>query len=119
MKHVFPKGRRDDYFAYLAAHPDGRVPTLPAAAGDKIGLKHGTRFAHVKYDFGKTEPAAQLYRGLNHLLFNPVLPYELYTGPNRAPDPMYGNGYRLSLRAERDKEHILDKSFGRQVITKR
>lgn len=26
IKHVFPKGRRDDYFAYLACHPDGRVP---------------------------------------------------------------------------------------------
>jgi hypothetical protein len=24
IKHVFPKGRRDDYFAYLAASPEGR-----------------------------------------------------------------------------------------------
>lgn len=119
VKHVFPKGRRDDYFAYLASHPDGRVATLPASAADVIGLKHGTRFAHVKYDFGKTEPARRLYPALNHLLFNPVLPYELYTGPGRPPDPMYGNGYRLSLKAEKDKEHILDKSFGPQVITKR
>jgi len=119
VKHVFPKGRRDDYFAYLASHPDGRVATLPASAADVIGLKHGTRFAHVKYDFGKTEPARRLYPALNHLLFNPVLPYELYTGPGRPPDPMYGNGYRLSLKAEKDKERILDKSFGPQVITKR
>lgn len=117
IKHIFPKGRRDDYYAYLAAHPDGRVPMLPVSAAEPIGLKHGVRFAHVNYDFGKTEPARRLYSALNHLLFNPVLPYELYTGPNRAPDPMYGNGYRLSLRAEKDKA-VLDKSFGPQVITK-
>jgi hypothetical protein len=118
VKHIFPKGRRDDYFAYLAAHPDGRVPTLPNSAADAIGLKQGTRFVHVKYDFGKTEPARRLYPALNHLLFNPVLPYELYTGPDRAPDPMYGNGYRLSLRAEKDKVNILDKNFEPLAITR-
>lgn len=117
IKHIFPKGRRDDYFAYLAAHPDGRVPFLPPSAGDRIDLSHGTRFAHVKYDFGTTEPARRLYAALNHLLFNPVLPYELYTGPSRAPDPMYGNAYRLSLLAVKDKEkQILDKDFGQQEI---
>jgi hypothetical protein len=117
IKHVFPKGRRDDYYAYLAAHPDGRVPTLPVSAAEAIGLKHGVRFAHVNYDFGKTEPARRLYSALNHLLFNPVFPYELYTGPSRPPDPMYGNGYRLSLRADKDKG-VMDKSFGPQLITK-
>ena len=118
VKQIAPKGRRDPYFAYLAAHPDGRVPTLPASAASLVGLKHGTRFAHVNFNFGKTEPARRLYPALNHLLFNPVLPYELYTGPGRPPDPMYGNGYRLSLKSEKDKEHILDKTFGPQVITK-
>jgi hypothetical protein len=118
VRHISPKGRRDDYFAYLAAHPDGSVPVLPGPAADVIGLKHGTRFAHVNYDFGKTEPARRLYPALNHLLFNPVLPYELYTGPGRPPDPMYGNGYRLSLKYVRDKESVLDKSFGPQLITK-
>jgi hypothetical protein len=118
VKHMFTKGRRDTYFAYLAAHPDGRVPTLPSSAASLIGLKHGTKFTHVNYDFGKTEPARRLYPALNHLLFNPVLPYELYTGPQRPPDPMYGNGYRLSLKAEKDKEHIRDKSFDQLLVAK-
>lgn len=117
VKHVVPKGRRDTYFAYLAAHPDGRVPFLPPSAAEAIGLSHGVRFAHVKYDFGNTEPARRLYPALNHLLFEPVLPYELYTGPGRRADPMYGNAYRLCLQAVRDKERkVLDKDFGRQTI---
>lgn len=117
IKHVFPRGRRDTYFAYLAAHPDGRVPFLPPVAAAAMNLTHGSRFAHLRYDFGKTEPARQLYSSLNHLLFDPVLPYELYTGPGRPPDPMYGNGYRLTLQAVRDKDKkMLDKAFGPQTI---
>jgi hypothetical protein len=117
IKHVFPRGRRDTYFAYLAAHPDGRVPLLPSAAAAPINLVHGSRFAHLRYDFGNTEPARRLYSSLNHLLFDPVLPYELYTGPNRPPDPMYGNGYRLTLHAVRDRDKkVLDKTFGPQKI---
>jgi hypothetical protein len=30
VKHIIPKGRRDHYFAYLAAHADGRVPNFSA-----------------------------------------------------------------------------------------
>lgn len=120
VKHVYPKNRRDDYFAYLASHPDGLVPMLPVSAAEVIGFKHGTRFAHIAYDFGKTEPARRLYAALNHLLFNPVLPYELYTGPGRAADPMYGNGYRLSLKSTREKENreMLDKTTGPHTIMK-
>lgn len=117
VKHVFPRGRRDTYFAYLAAHPDGRVPFLPPTAATSVNLIHGSRFAHLRYDFGNTEPARRLYSSLNHLLFDPVLPYELYTGPGRPPDPMYGNGYRLTLQAVRDKDKkVLDKIFGPQEI---
>jgi hypothetical protein len=118
IKQIYPTVRRDPYFAYLAAHPDGRVPILPASAANLVGLTHGTRFVHVSFNFGKTEPARRLYSALNHLLFNPVLPYELYTGPDRRPDPMWGNGYRLSRRYEADKQHVLDKTFGPHVITK-
>ena len=114
IKHVYPKGRRDDYFAYLAAHPDGRVPLLPAETADAISFHHGTTFAHVNYDFGRTEPARRLYPALNHLLFNPILPYELYTGPERKADPMFGNGYRLSLN--RKKQVDLDKTFRDQAV---
>jgi len=31
IKHVFPKGRRDDYFAYLACSPEGHVPFISRA----------------------------------------------------------------------------------------
>src|SRR5438874_10298809 len=30
IKHVFPKGRRDDYYAYLSISPDGHVPFVSA-----------------------------------------------------------------------------------------
>ncbi len=62
--------------------PTGGFLAAPESAS-AISLEHGTTFAHVGYDFGKMEPARQLYPALNHLLFNPVLPYELYTGPER------------------------------------
>lgn len=117
IKHVYPIGRRDDYWAYLAAHPDGRVPALPVSAAEEIGFKRGTWIAHVNYNFGRTEPARTLYQALNHLLFNPVLPYELYTRPAlERPDPMWGNGYRLSRLGE-DKK-ALDKKFEPQSVGK-
>jgi hypothetical protein len=117
IRRIIPVGRRDVYWAYLAAHPDGRVPAFTASAADRLGFRQGTRIAHLKYDFGKTEPARTLYQSLNHLLFNPVLPYELYTGPDRRPDPMWGNGYRLS-RLEPTKK-ALDKSFAPQAVGRR
>jgi hypothetical protein len=117
IKHIYPKGRRDDYWAYLVAHPNGQVPGLPASALHETDFKHGTRVAHINYNFGKTEPSRTLYPSLNHLLFNPVLPYELYTGPDRPPDPMYGNGYRLSLLRENKK--ALDKRIQPQEVEKK
>jgi len=118
IKRIVPAGRRDVYWAYLAAHPDGRVPMLSVSASDASGFGHGTRIAHVKYNFGPTEPARTLYQSLNHLIFNPVLPYELYTGPApRKPDPMWGNGYRLSrLKAE---QKDLDKMFEPQPVERK
>lgn len=117
IKHVYPIGRRDDYWAYLAANPDGRVPALPISAAEGIGFKRGAWIAHVNYNFGRTEPARTLYQALNHLLFNPVLPYELYTRPApERPDPMWGNGYRLSRLGE-DKK-ALDKKFEPQSVGK-
>ena len=114
VKHIFPIGLRNDYFAYLAASPDGTVPTFSAKAADAAKISHGTRIAHIDYDFGKSEPARTLYVSLNHLLFNPVLPYELTTGPDRTPDPMSGNAYRLSnLRRE---QKSLDKRFEPQSV---
>jgi hypothetical protein len=116
VKRIPPKVRGDGFYAYLATHPDGRVPEVPGAAADSVGLRHGTRIGHVGYDFGTLEPARELYNALNHLLFHPLLPYELITGPDRTPDPMYGNAYRLS-NLSREKK-ALDKSFTAQTVTK-
>lgn len=116
VRHVFPKGRRDDYWAYLVAHPDGRVPVLPGGVAEDTEFMHGTRISHIDYDFGKTEPARSLYVSLNHLIFNPILPYELITGPDRRPDPMWGNAYRLSKLKPANK--ALDKTFDPQPVAK-
>lgn len=112
VKHVFPKGRRDDYFAYLACSPDGTVPFISAADAERARIPHGTRFVHIGYDFGKGGSAItrQLYASLNHVLYNPILPFDLYVGPTAAT--IYGNGYRLS---NLDKP-ALDKVFPAQTV---
>lgn len=118
IKHVFPKGRRDDFFAYLAATPDGKVPYLDAEHGESLGLKHGTRFVHVDYDFGRGGSAIsrQLFQSLNHVLFNPVLPLDLSVGATNAT--VYGQGYRLSSRGSTKATHapLLDKTFPNQTV---
>ncbi|MHB8486656.1 MAG: hypothetical protein ACYDCM_13155 [Candidatus Acidiferrales bacterium] len=118
IKHIYPKGRRDDYFAYLACSPEGNVPSLLAADADTAKIAHGTRFAHIGYDFGRGGSAItrQLYPSLNHVLYNPVLPFELYVGPTAAV--VYGNGYRLSSlgRAPSTVAPVLDKLFPAQSV---
>jgi len=117
IKHIFPKGRRDDYFAYLASSPDGRVPHISSADADTAGIGNGTRFVHIGYDFGRGGSAItrQLYTALNHVLYNPILPFELYVGSTSAV--IYGNGYRLSsLGANRGSAPELDKVFPPQPV---
>lgn len=118
IQHVFPKGRRDDYFAYLACSPDGRVPYISASEADAAKLPQGTRFVHIAYDFGRGGSAItrQLYTAMNHVLYNPVLPFELYVGPTTAV--VYGNGYRISsLGHSRSTEApALDKVFPPQPV---
>ncbi len=115
VKQVFPKGRRDQYYAYLAAHPDGRVPAFPASAADAISLQHGSRFAHLNYNFagGGSAVMRSLYYMMNHILYTPVLPFDLYAGPTQAT--IYGNGYRLS-NAYMEKKLLLDKTFSPQPL---
>jgi hypothetical protein len=115
VKEVFPKGRRDPYYAYLAAHPSGAVTALPASAADAVNLEHGTRFAHLGYNFagGGSAVMRSLYTMLNHILYNPMLPLDLYAGNTVAT--IYGNGYRLS-NASIDKKTLLDKTFQPQSI---
>ena len=117
IKHVFPKGRRDDYFAYLASSPEGRVPSISASDADAAKIPHGTRFVHIGYDFGRGGSAItrQLYTALNHVLYNPVLPLELYVGSTTAV--VYGNGYRLSsLGRGATDAPALDKVFPPQPV---
>jgi hypothetical protein len=87
------------YWAYLAAHPDGRVPRLPESAADAIGFARGTKIAHVGYKFATSNQAYRRYNSLNHLLFNPVLPYYVVTKKDSSGDLMSGNAYRLSKLA--------------------
>jgi hypothetical protein len=118
IKHVFPKGRRDDYFAYLACSPDGCVPYISASDAEAARISQGTRFVHLGYDFGRGGSAItrQLYTAMNHVLYNPVIPFELYVGPTTAV--VYGNGYRLSsLGRSRGTDAIaLDKIFPPQPV---
>lgn len=106
VRQIMPPGRRGFvYWAYLAAHPDGRVPRLPESAADAINFTRGTKIAHVGYKFATSNQAYYLYKSLNHLLFNPVLPYYVVTGKGRDGDLMPGNAYKLSkLKRERKEE---------------
>jgi hypothetical protein len=114
VKRIIPRARRDHYFAYLAAHPDGQVPHLPSTAAERIGLEHGSWFTHVAYDFGQSGAAITrgLYQALNHVLYNPILPFDTDIAGTAAT--IYGNGYRLSNVPQEKKD--LDKTFDPQTI---
>jgi hypothetical protein len=100
VRQIFPKNRRDPFYAYLAASPTGEVPTLPPEAGEAIELKNGSRFAHLGYNFagGGSAVTKGLYQTLNHILFNPVLPFDLDVGGTLAT--IYGNGYSHTTCAQ-------------------
>lgn len=115
VKHIIPRGRRDNYFAYLAADPTGRVPYFSGSVGDAVGFELGTWFGHIGYDFGQSGAAITrgLYQALNHVLYNPMLPFETDIAGTQAP--IYGNGYRLS-NVKQDRKD-LDKTFEAQRVT--
>ncbi len=121
VRQIFPKGRRDHYFAYLAASPEGAVPTATATAAKKAGFTHGTRFTHVKYDFGGSGSAVTrlLYQALNHVLFNPLLPYDLFTIDKVRPELMQGTAQRLARQVANlgaRPQSAIDKSFLAQPV---
>jgi len=119
VRQIFPKGRRDPYFAYLAANQDGSVPSFDGATADAVGFKQGSYFCHVKYDFGSSGSAIArvLYQALNHVLFNPILPYDLYTIDKERPEPMQGTAQRLARQtALLGPQKSLDKSFANQPV---
>jgi hypothetical protein len=122
VKQIVPKGRRDPYFAYLAAREDGTVPSFDAEVADKLNFEYGSQFSHINYDFGGSGSAVTrvLYQSLNHVLFNPVLPYDLYSMKDK-PDLMQGTAQRLARQirfvvAKGGKPSALDKSFAPQAV---
>ncbi len=119
VRQVFPRTySRASYFAYLAASEDGSVPSIDGAAADKLGFDQGAQFCHVKYDFASSESAVTrlLYQALNHVLFNPVLPYDLYAMKEK-PELMQGTAQRLARQvALIGRQSAIDKSFSEQAI---
>lgn len=113
VRQIIPKGRRDFYYAYLAVSSDGTVPQFSAEAADLVGFTHGCRFAHIDFDFGGTSSAVArtLYQSLNHVLFNPMLPYDLFTLEKERPELMQGTAQRLARQAAAQGDRALDKSF--------
>jgi hypothetical protein len=94
------------------------VPRVDAAAADKAGFMQGAQFCHVNYDFGGSESAVTrlLYQALNHVLFNPVLPYDLYAMKDK-PEPMLGTAQRLARQVRLvGRQSALDKSFAAQPV---
>lgn len=117
IREIHPKGRRDPYYAYLAATEDGAVPRVDAAEADKAGVANGAHFCHIGYDFGASDSAIarSMYQSLNHVLFNPVMPYELFALKD-TPEPMLGTAQRLARRVRRSERGALDKSFAAQQV---
>lgn len=122
VRAVQPKGRRDLYYAYLAASEDGQVPRVTAGEADKAGFQQGAQFTHIKYDFGTADSAIArlMYPALNHVLFNPVLPYDLYA-LKTTPEPMLGTAHRLARRVRlisrsEGRRAALDKAFTSQQV---
>jgi hypothetical protein len=118
VRAIHPKGRRDQYYAYLASCEDGTVPSVDAAAADKAGFGQGAHFCHIHYDFGSAASAVTrlLYQALNHVLFNPILPYDLYAMKDK-PEPMLGTAQRLARQVRLiGQQAALDKSFAAQRV---
>lgn len=118
VRPIQPKGRRDHYYAYLAVSENGAVPNVDATAADKAGFAQGAHFCHINYDFGGSESAVTrlLYQALNHVLFNPILPYDLYALKDK-PEPMLGTAQRLARQVRLlGRQTALDKSFAAQPV---
>jgi hypothetical protein len=112
VRAIQPKGRRDLYYAYLAATEEGAVPRVDRAHADKAGFLKGAQFTHINYDFGASDSAIArlMYPALNHVLFNPVMPYNLYALKD-TPEPMLGTAQRLARQVR-----LISKSVGRQAV---
>jgi hypothetical protein len=118
VREIKPKGTRDSYYAYLAQTEDGTVPFIDAQAAGRQAFEPGSHLCHIKYDLGRSGQAVarRLYQSLNHVLFNPILPYDLYALKAK-PDLMQGTAQRLSRRVvHSDPALVLDRTYGPQAI---
>ena len=118
VREIQPKGRRDPYFAYLAFSEDGGVPFVDEGQADKAKFDQGAHFCHIAYDFGASDSsvARSMYQSLNHVLFNPVMPYDLYALKDK-PDAMKGTAQRLARQGRTiGRNAALDKSFANQSV---
>jgi hypothetical protein len=75
----------------------------------------GLRLARSK----ALESFLAMYQSLNHVLFDPVMPYELFALKN-TPEPMLGSAHRLARRVREVERKLgrgvaLDKSFAAQA----
>jgi len=121
VRQMFQEGRRDTYWAYLATSEDGSLPSLSAEAADGANFDQGSQFCHIGYGFGgaKSAVSRQFYQAMNHLLFSPILPYELYAMKDK-PDAMRGTAQRLALKVrdgDASKKSSLSKSFPQLNVT--
>lgn len=118
VREIHPKGRRGRYYAYLAVAETGEVPKIDETIVETAGFGHGTHFCHINYDFGGSASAISqlLYQSLNHALFNPLLPYDLYAIKD-VPDRMLGTAQRLARQVRLSgKQGALDKSFSGLLV---
>jgi hypothetical protein len=118
VREIRPKGTKDSYYAYLAEAEDGTVPSIDVRAAKKVVFESGSHFCHIRYDLGRSgqQVALRLYQSLNHLLFNPILPYDLYALKTK-PDLMQGTAQRLARKVlQADPAMSLDRSFAPQPI---
>jgi hypothetical protein len=119
VQEIKPKGTRDSYYAYLAqSEQDRSVPSIDGSTADDVGFEPGSHFCHIKYDLGRSgqSVARRLYQSLNHVLFNPILPYDLYALKTK-PDLMQGTAQRLARRVARaNSSAALDRAFAPQAI---
>jgi hypothetical protein len=93
-------------------------PSVDAAEADKAGFFLGAHFCHIGYDFGASDSAIarSMYQSLNHVLFNPVMPYELFALKD-TPEPMLGTAQWLARRVRLYGRGVaLDKSFAAQHV---
>jgi hypothetical protein len=100
----------------------GSVPVAGRPEADKVRFVNGAQFTHIKYDFGTADSAIArlMYPALNHALFNPVMPYDLYALKD-TPEPMLGTAQRLARRVRIISQQVgrqaaLDKAFGSQPV---